>query len=296
MKGFLSPRMRQRLFVVGLPAAWMGLFFVLPFLIVLRISLSDMEFSQPPYTPLWDAAGAFQGHLNNYWRLIEDGLYAWAYLDAVRLAALATALALVVGYPLAYGVSRAAPHIRPLLLGAIILPFWTSLLVRVYAWMAILKEEGILNQLLLNLGFIDQPLVILNTEYAVVLGMVYAYLPFMVLPLYAVIEKIDTSLLEAAADLGCRPVRAFWRVTVPLSVPGIVAGCLLVFIPAVGEFVIPDLMGGSSTMLISKVIWADFFQNRDWPAAAAVTIVLTLLLVVPIVVAQRLQAKAEAAR
>src|SRR5690606_3007978 len=217
-------------------------------------------------------------------------LYLNAYISSLWIAAVSTALTLLVGYPVAYGMARAPSSIRPTLLMLVILPFWTSFLIRVYAWIGILKPEGLLNQFLMWIGLVDQPLVILNTNTAIYIGIVYSYLPFMVLPLYATLEKMDHSLVEAAQDLGCSPIGAFWKVTFPLSVPGVVAGCLLVFIPAVGEFVIPDLLGGSQTLMIGKTLWNEFFSNRDWPVASAVAIVLLLLLVVPIMIFQKVQA------
>jgi putrescine transport system permease protein len=216
-----------------------------------------------------------------------------AYLSSLSIAAVSTFLTLLVGYPIAYGMARAPASVRPILLMMIILPFWTSFLIRVYAWIGILKPEGLLNQFLFFLGVIDQPLVILNTTTAIYIGIVYSYLPFMVLPLYATLEKMDYSLIEAAQDLGCPPVAAFWKITFPLSLPGVVAGSMLVFIPAVGEFVIPDLLGGSGTLMIGKTLWDEFFINRDWPVSSAVAIVLLLILVLPIVYFQRAQARAQ---
>ena len=205
------------------------------------------------------------------------------------IAGISTILVLVIGYPIAYGMARAPRRWQPTLLMLIILPFWTSFLIRVYAWIGILKKEGLLNQALLWLGVIHEPLTILNTNWAVYIGIVYSYLPFMVLPLYAALEKMDESLLEAAADLGCPPLRAFWKITFPLSLPGVVAGCFLVFIPATGEFVIPDLLGGSDTLMIGRTLWTEFFNNRDWPVASAVAVLLLLILVVPIVIFQNME-------
>ena len=218
-----------------------------------------------------------------------------AWLGSLRIAATSTLVTLLLGYPMAYAIARARPNLRPLLLMAVILPFWTSFLIRVYAWMGLLSSNGILNQFLRATGLVADPGTILGTEWAVHLGIVYAYLPFMVLPLYASLERMDNSLIEAAQDLGCRPVGAFWKITFPLSLPGIVAGCLLVFIPAVGEFVIPDLLGGSQTLMIGRTLWNEFFTNRDWPVASAVAIILLLLLIVPIMIFQNAQAKAQEA-
>ncbi|MFD2235556.1 ABC transporter permease subunit [Phaeospirillum tilakii] len=280
--------------LVGLPPyAWLVVFFLVPFLIVLKISLSQAMMGIPPYTPLleWGEGAVLTIRLafSNFAALFGDELYAFAYVNSLRLAAIATLCCLLIGYPAAYAIARAPRGARNWLLLLVALPFWTSFLIRVYAWIGILKTEGLLNSLLLWLGVIDTPLQILETDRAVLIGMVYSYLPFMVLPLFATLEKMDLSLLEAAADLGCRPFRAFLSVTLPLSLPGIVAGSLLVFIPAVGEFVIPDLLGGPDTLMIGKVLWAEFFDNRDWPVASAVAVAMLLLLVVPVMIFQKLQ-------
>ena len=281
--------------LIALPYLWLLLFFLLPFLIVLKISFSEARIAIPPYAPLLqyleDSYLQLTVNFENYRLLLEDSLYWRSYLSSVQIAGTSTLLALLIGYPIAYGMARAPREWRLTLLMGVILPFWTSFLIRVYAWIGILKKEGLLNLLLLKLGLIQEPLTILNTDVAVYIGIVYSYLPFMVLPLYANLEKMDDSLLEAAADLGCRPLKAFWVITVPLSLPGIIAGCFLVFIPAVGEFVIPDLLGGSETLMIGKTLWAEFFNNRDWPLSSAVAVVLLLLLVLPIVLFQRLQAR-----
>ncbi len=276
--------------VPAVPYLWLGVLFLVPFLIVLKISLSDPAVAQPPYRPLFewsDIAGFFSGlDLENFELLTEDDLYFRATLSSVRIAALSTILLLLVGFPIAYGMARAPERYRSLLVALVILPFWTSFLIRIYAWIAILKPEGLLTQALMGIGLISEPLDILNTETAVYIGIVYAYLPFMVLPLYATLEKMDDTLLEAALDLGSPPWRAFWSITVPLSLPGIVAGSLLCFIPAVGEFVIPDLLGGSETLMIGRQLWSEFFSNRDWPLAAALAVAIVLILVVPIAVFQ----------
>ena len=271
-------------FVVALPFVWLIVFFLLPFALVLAIAFgTNAPDSAPPV--------ALGFSLENFKLLFTDDLYVAAWLSSLRIAATATLVCLLLGYPMAYAIARAAPGRRPLLLMLVILPFWTSFLIRVYAWMGLLAENGILNQVLRWSGLASDPGTILGTEWAVQLGIVYAYLPFMVLPLYASLEKLDTSLLEAAADLGARPLAAFLTVTLPLSLPGIVAGCLLVFIPAVGEFVIPDLLGGTDTLMIGKVLWDEFFTNADWPLASAVAICLLVLLVGPIVLFQRQQAR-----
>jgi putrescine transport system permease protein len=286
----------QRL-VISLPYLWLLVFFMLPFVIVLKISLADVLLGRPPYTPLWqyleDSTLQIQLHLDNYRRLWEDPLYSIAYLKSLKIAGISTLVCLLLGYPMAYAIARARDSTRNLLLMLIILPFWTSFLIRVYAWIGILKSNGLLNNLLLAMGVIDHPLALLHTDFAVYLGIVYSYLPFMVLPLYAMLSRMDMTLLEAAADLGCRPWKAFLRVTLPLSLPGIIAGCMLVFIPAVGEFVIPDLLGGPDSLMIGKVLWTEFFSNRDWPAASAVAVVMLMLLVVPLALFQRVQQKSE---
>ncbi len=262
------PRL-TRLLVTLAPYLWLLVFFLVPFAIVLKISLSTAALAQPPYEPsfgIGDGAAAWLGKLrqfslDNYAFLATDALYIRAYLSSLGIALLSTLLTLLVGYPIAYGMARAPRAWQPTLVMLVILPFWTSFLIRVYAWIGILKKEGLLNQLLLSTGLISEPLTILDTNWAVYVGIVYSYLPFLVLPLYAALEKLDESLLEAAADLGCPPVRAFWRITFPLSLPGVIAGCLLVFIPVTGEFVIPDLLGGSGTLMIGKTLWAEFFNT-----------------------------------
>jgi putrescine transport system permease protein len=286
----------QRRITTWIPFAWLLIFFLAPFAIVLKISLSTTAIAMPPYTPVFDGladlASKLHGlSLDNYAWIAENALYYKALLSSLWIAFLSTLITLLVGYPIAYGMARAPNGIRPLLVMMVILPFWTSFLIRVYSWIGILKPEGLLNQALMALHLIHQPLIILNTNVAVYIGIVYSYLPFMVLPLYASLEKLDRTLLEAAADLGSPPLKAFWQVTFPLSLPGAFAGALLVFIPATGEFVIPDLLGGSQTLMMGRTLWAEFFQNRDWPVASAVAIVLLVILVVPIVIFQNLQAR-----
>jgi len=286
--------------VIAIPYLWLLIFFLVPFFIVFKISLSQTAIAMPPYTPAVNGIGDFfskigQFSFDNYVWLTEDALYFNAYVRSVIIAAISTFLTLLIGFPIAYGMARAPATLRPTLLMLVILPFWTSFLIRVYAWIGILKPEGLLNQLLMTVGIIDQPLIILNTDTAIYIGIVYSYLPFMILPLYSSLEKMDYTLIEAANDLGCPPLQAFWKITFPLSIPGVVAGCLLVFIPAVGEFVIPDLLGGSETLMIGKTLWNEFNANRDWPVSSAVAIVLLLLLVVPIMLFQHYQAKAQEA-
>jgi putrescine transport system permease protein len=280
--------------VIGLPYAWLAAFFLVPFLIVLKISLSQTAIAQPPYAPLFDVAAGLQGlrdffaalSLDNYVFLGSDPLYILSYVKSVEIAAFSTLMLLAIGYPIAYAITRTPRRLQAILVLLVILPFWTSFLIRIYAWMNILQHDGPLNQLLLALHIVRTPPAWLSTDTAVYIGIVYSYLPFMVLPLYATLEKLDESLLEAAADLGCPRWRTFWLVTVPLSAPGVVAGALLCFIPIVGEFVIPDLLGGSQTSMIGQTVWTEFFANKDWPTASAVAIVLVCLLVTPIVVFQ----------
>ena len=302
-KGFLSARTA----VIAVPYLWLVVFFAIPFLLVLKISLSQTALGIPPYEPTFDFDGTWQSitdfvsglNFDNYsamfniWGEEGDTLYVKAYFSSVLIAFISTILLLLVGYPIAYGMARASKSLRPTLLMLVILPFWTSFLIRVYAWVGILKPEGLFNLALSKVGLVDMahPLQILNTNWAIFIGIVYSYLPFMILPLYSALEKMDHTLLEAAADLGCKPIKAFWLVTFPLSLPGVVAGCMLCFIPAVGEFVIPDLLGGSSTLMIGKSMWDLFFSNRDWPAASAVAVILLIILVVPITYYQNVQAK-----
>jgi len=271
-------------FIIALPYLWLAVFFLLPFALVLGIALGTSAPDSVPPVQLGFSLASFK-------LLVTDDLYLAAWLSSLRIAATSTLVALLLGYPMAYAIARASVARRPLLLMLVVLPFWTSFLIRVYAWMGLLSENGILNQFLRWSGIASNPGTILGTEWAVHLGIVYAYLPFMILPLYSTLEKLDWSLLEAAADLGARPFSAFLTITLPLSLPGIVAGCLLVFIPATGEFVIPDLLGGTQTLMIGKVLWDEFFTNSDWPLASAVAICLLVLLVGPIALFQRQQAK-----
>jgi putrescine transport system permease protein len=282
-----------------LPYAWLLFFFLAPFLIVLKISFADPLVAQPPFTPLFDPARAegerWYATLENFGFVLGDRLYLLTYLNSVELAAISTLLCLLIGYPMAYGIARSRPRTRNALLLLVILPFWTSFLLRVYAWMGILNTHGTLNRVLLWAGLVDRPLEILYTNTAVFLGMVYSYLPFMILPLYANLVRLEQDLLDAAGDLGARPREVFLDVTLPLSLPGVVAGCLLVFIPAIGEYVIPALLGGSDSLMIGRVVYDEFFLNRDWPVAAAVAVLLLLLLVGPIAAFQRTQAEDEGA-
>jgi putrescine transport system permease protein len=283
--------------VVLIPYLWLLLFFLVPFLIALKISLSHTAIAQPPYTPVLDPAEGWKGleeflaalSFENYVFLGSDWLYLASYLKSLEVAAGSTLLLLLIGFPLAYGMARAPRRWQPALFVLVVLPFWTSFLIRIYAWVNILQRDGLLNQVLLVLGIVDEAPAWLATDTAVYIGIVYSYLPFMVLPIYATLERMDESLIEAAADLGCPWWKAFWLVTLPLSLPGVLAGVLLCFIPIVGEFVIPDLLGSSQTMMIGQTLWTEFFANKDWPVASAVAVVLLCLLVLPIVIYQQMQ-------
>lgn len=274
-------------FVVALPYVWLLIFFLAPFAIVFKISFSDPVIAQPPFTPTFDEAGGLNATLDNYRFLLSDKLYGISYLKSVWTAAGATLFCLLLGFPMAYAIAQAGERTRNLLLLMIILPFWISFLLRVYAWMGLLNNYGVVNNLLTWAGVIEQPLQIMYTDFAVYIGLVYSYLPFMILPLYATLERLDRNLVEAAMDLGAGPWQAFRDVTWPLARPGVIAGCLLVFIPAIGEYVIPYLLGGPESLMIGRVLFDEFFVNRDWPLASSVAVVLLLLLVVPIVLLQR---------
>jgi putrescine transport system permease protein len=282
-----------RRLVLGVPYAWLMLFFLVPLVIVLGISFSTPKLAMPPVEPLLtlgsDQMLQLRLNLANYTFIAHDSLYLAAFINSVKIAGISTLFALLLGYPMAYGIARSPPAWRNVLFLLVVLPFFTSFLLRVYAWIGLLGRNGPINGLLVATGVIHEPLAMLQTDFAVYIGMVYSYLPFMVLPLYAAIEKLDPSLLEAAADLGCRPIKVFLAVTLPLTAEGILAGCLLVFIPAVGEFVIPSLLGGPGTLMIGRVLWEEFFNNRDWPLAAAVAMLLLAMLVGFIVGLQRLQ-------
>ncbi|ANF24810.1 putrescine ABC transporter permease PotH [Pseudomonas sp. Choline-3u-10] len=283
-----------RRLVIGVPFVWLALFFLLPFVIVLKISFAEADVAIPPYTEVFAYAEQQLQiiiNLGNYIFLSEDDLYWAAYAGSLRIAFFSTLICLLVGYPMAYAIARARKDLQTVLLLLIMMPTWTAILIRVYAWMGILSSNGILNGLLQGLGLIDEPLRILNTDLAVYIGVVYSYLPFMILPLYANLVKHDLSLLEAASDLGARNLTSFWKITVPLSKNGIIAGCMLVFIPVVGEFVIPELLGGPETLMIGKVLWQEFFNNRDWPVASALAVVMLAILLVPIILFNRNQTK-----
>jgi putrescine transport system permease protein len=277
------------------PYLWLLLFFLAPFLIILKISFADPLVALPPFTPFfnWSAAGLekIQVTFDNYAFLFEDNFYATIYLSSIKIAALGTFFCLLLGYPMAYFIARQRPGRRNLLLLGIILPFWISFLLRVYAWVGLLNNRGVINNALMALGIIDQPLPLIYNDFAVYIGIVYSYLPFMILPLYANLEKLDLNLHDAAADLGAKRWQVFIDVTLPMSKAGIIAGCLLVFIPASGEFIIPALLGGSDTLMIGRILWDEFFINRDWPVASAVSVVLLLILVLPMMWFQRLEAR-----
>ena len=278
--------------VIGIPLSFLLIFFALPFLVVLKISLSESDGIAFKDAMTWaDGVWTLQLKFSNFVTVVADNLYVRAYLSSVKYAAITTAICLVIGYPFAYFLARSKPNIRPALLMLLMLPFWTSFLLRVYAWKMLLADDGVFNQLLMWLGIQSEPLKMMYTPFSLTLGMVYTYLPFMVLPLYANLVKMDLRLLEAARDLGATPFVAFWKVTVPLSKGGIIAGALLVFIPCVGEFVIPELLGGPRTLMIGRVLWDEFFSNNDWPLASAVAIVMILLIIVPLALFSKYQAE-----
>jgi len=287
---------RGRALVVAVPLIWLLIFFLIPFLVVAKISLSEPAIAMPPYVPLveWDELRAILTlNFGNFAFLFDDPLYLNAYLSSLKIAFVSAVLSLLVGYPMAYYIARSQDPWRSLLLMMVILPFWTSFLLRVYAWQGFLRSNGVINNFLLWTGIIDRPLVMLQTDFAVYLGIVYTYLPFMILPLYANLVKLDESLLEASADLGGKPLATFFHVTLPLSMPGVIAGFMLVFVPAIGEFVIPELLGGPDTLMIGRVLWNEFFSNRDWPVASAVAIAMLVVLVVPIMLLRSAQTRVE---
>ncbi len=286
-----------RRLVIAVPYAWLVFAFLIPFLIVLKMSFSELDESGSPFSPLVtmvDGVISVKAKIANYLFIAKDDLYVLTYLSSLKYAAITTALCLFIGYPFAYFMARAKPSVRPALLMLVMLPFWTSFLLRIYAWKGILANQGILNSLLLSMGAITEPIHMMNTPFSLVIGMTYAYLPFMILPLYANLVKMDLRFLEAAADLGATPMQAFWRITVPLSKSGIIAGAMLVFIPAVGEYVIPELLGGPETLMIGKVLWDEFFTNNDWPLASAVAVVVILLILVPMAIFNHYKAEQEA--
>jgi len=282
-------------FVVWVPYVWLFLFFLVPFFLIFKISLSTFVIGIPPFSSVFEWTSDCLLHirlnLQNYSALIHDSFYGEAFTSSLKIAGTSTLCCLVLGYMMAYGISRSQPRLRILFLLLVVLPFWTSFLVRVYAWMTLLSSQGVINTLLIHVGLIDVPLQLLDNHYAVCVGITYCYLPFMVLPIYATLEKLDPVYVEAAFDLGCTPWRTFWKITVPLSKPGIIAGCILVFVPAIGEFVIPEILGGPDTIMIGRALWWEFFNNRDWPLACALAVAMVLLFVAPIMIFQRQQAK-----
>lgn len=296
MKGWLSSRhwLSSRTLVIVPPFVWLALVLLLPFLLVLKISFADLQFGVPPYTALaslQDEALSIVLNLRGYALLFSDNLYIATYLNSVWMALVTTFFCVVLGYPMAYYIARSRESVRNLLLLAVILPFWTSLLLRVYAWVGLLRNDGLINKALQAIGLISAPLEIYRTDLAVYIGLVYAYLPFFILPVYANLVKLDIRLLEAAYDLGARPWSAFISVTLPQSLPGVVAGAMLVFIPSVGEYVIPEMLGGANTLMMGRVMWTEFFNNADWPMAAAVTCIMVALLLVPLILFQHTQAR-----
>jgi putrescine transport system permease protein len=290
-------RLDGRALVIAIPFVWLLVFFLIPFLVVAKISVSEAAIARPPYLPIWEWDGLrliLNLNFENFAYLWSDPLYVNAYLFSIRVAFVSAVIALLIGYPMAYYIARSPESRRALLLTLVILPFWTSFLLRVYAWQGFLRSNGVINNFLIWAGIIDAPLVMLQTNFAVYLGIVYTYLPFMILPLYANLVKLEGSLLEASSDLGARPLATFFHVTLPLSMPGVIAGFMLVFIPAIGEFVIPELLGGPDTLMIGRILWNEFFANRDWPVASAVAIAMLVVLVVPIMLLRQAQARAEA--
>ena len=280
--------------VIAVPYFWLLLFFAVPFLIVLKISFAKLAIAQPPYTPILEFVQSevlLKLNLTNYTVLFSDSQYLLAYASSLKIAAISTLFTLLIGYPMAYVISRLSPSARNIAMMLVVLPSWTSFLIRVYAWIGILDNNGLLNSLLMKIGLIGTPLQILNTPLAAYIGIVYCYLPFMILPLYSNLLKFDHRLLEAAYDLGAKPWKAFLKVTLPMSRSGIIAGCMLVMIPAIGEFVIPEMLGGPDTLMIGRVLWSEFFNNRDWPVASAVAIVMLVMLLIPILIFNRVQQK-----
>ncbi|MES2263836.1 MAG: ABC transporter permease subunit [Pseudomonadota bacterium] len=285
-----------RRFVIAVPFVWLICAFLVPFLIVARISFSEIDAGNPfgNLMTYVDGVASLKIKLSNYQFIAKDDLYVLTYLSSLKYAAITTVCTLLIGYPFAYFMARSKPSLRPVLMMLVMLPFWTSFLLRIYAWKGILANNGVLNHFLLSAGLIDAPIHMMNTQFSLIIGMVYAYLPFMILPLYANLVKMDVRFLEAAGDLGATPLQTFWRITVPLSKSGIIAGSMLVFIPAVGEYVIPELLGGPETLMIGHVLWDEFFTNNDWPMASSVTVVVILLILVPMAIFNKYKAEQEA--
>ncbi|MQA41890.1 ABC transporter permease subunit [Rugamonas aquatica] len=298
LKNLLTGRwLTGRNVVIAVPFLWLTFAFLVPFLIVMRISFTEADAGGNPFGTLMtlaDGVITLKVKVSNYLFIAQDDLYAITYLNSIKFAAITASLCLIIGYPFAYFMARAKPTVRPVLLMMVMMPFWTSFLLRIYAWKGILANNGILNHFLISIGAINEPLHLMNTQFSLIIGMVYAYLPFMILPLYANLVKMDLRFLEAAADLGATPMQAFWRITVPLSKSGIIAGTMLVFIPAVGEYVIPELLGGPETLMIGRQLWDEFFTNNDWPLASSVTVVVILLILVPMAIFNKYKAEQEA--
>ncbi|WP_354623145.1 ABC transporter permease subunit [Psychromonas sp. MME2] len=291
---YITGYLKGKYMTIGIPYMWLLLFFAIPFTIVLKISFSSAAIAIPPYEPIYSYVDeTFQILLNlgNYLLLLDDAMYYQSYLNSLQMAFFSTLGCILIGYPMAYAIARAPASNQGVLLLLVMLPSWTSFLIRVYAWMGLLSNNGIINNFLMWLGIISEPIAMLNTNFAVYVGIIYTYLPFMVLPLYSTLVKLDMSLLEAAADLGSRNINSFWKITLPLSKSGVIAGSMLVFIPVVGEFVIPELLGGPDTLMIGKVLWKEFFNNRDWPVASALAIVMLAILAIPIILFNRYQAR-----
>jgi len=293
-QGFFTRLLDGKHAVIGIPYLWFILLAAVPILIILKISLSEMQGTSVSNMIDWSNGWPkLTLNFSSYQFIFSDSLYLKTYLSSIKYALLTTLICLVIGYPFAYFMARSPKHMQPTLLMLIMLPFWTSFLLRIYAWKTLLENNGIINNVLMSLGVIDAPLQKMNTPFSLMIGMVYSYLPFMILPLYANLSKLDMRYLEAAADLGTSPFKAFWLITVPLSKAGIIAGSMLVFIPTIGEYVIPELLGGSSTLMIGRVLWNEFFSNNDWPMASAVAVVMILLILVPMAIYNKSQAEAE---
>ncbi|NOT14268.1 MAG: ABC transporter permease subunit [Methylotenera sp.] len=294
-QGFFSRLFDGKHAVISIPYFWFIMLAAIPILIILKISLSEMQGTSVSNMIDWSNGWPkLTLNFSSYQFIFSDSLYLKTYLSSIQYALLTTLICLVIGYPFAYFMARSPKHLQPMLLMLIMLPFWTSFLLRIYAWKTLLENNGIINNALMSLGVIDTPIAMMNTSFSLMVGMVYSYLPFMILPLYANLSKLDIRYLEAAADLGTSPFKAFWLITVPLSKAGIIAGSMLVFIPTIGEYVIPELLGGSSTLMIGRVLWNEFFSNNDWPMASAVAVVMILLILVPMAIYNKSQAEAEA--
>ena len=285
---------KGRYLTMGVPYLWLLMFFALPFAIVLKLSFSTAAIAIPPYEATFSYIDEILNvtlNIGNYLLLLQDSMYYMAYLSSLKMALISTIGCLILGFPMAYAIARAPARMQTVLLLLVMLPSWTSFLIRIYAWMGILSNNGLINNTLLWLGVTSEPIQMLNTNFAVYIGIIYAYLPFMILPLYATLVKLDLSLIEAASDLGSSSFNTFWKITLPLSMGGVIAGSMLVFIPAVGEFVIPELLGGPDTLMIGKVLWQEFFNNRDWPVASSLAIVMLALLIIPITLFHRYQSR-----